>query len=171
MVGVLQGGVYGQANIYFCDQLKYGKKLALSGMFRGVAFAACRDMISQGVPFVFSSTVKKIVFDPLFPADGSDSAKESFVTPYISSIKHWSSVLFTSVVATILSQGLHNCQVTMQSDASLGYLSTLQRVWKNNGIAAFYRGSEARIGLLLVVNILNEALLKKAWSNVPVKEE
>ena len=171
MVGVLQGGVYGQANIYFCDKLKLGKKIALSGMFRGVAFAGCRDMISQGVPFMFSATVKKIVFDPLFPDSISDPTKNSFLTPYLPSIKHWSSVLFTSAIATVLSQCLHNCQMTMQSDQSLGYMTTLQRVWKNNGIATFYRGSEARIGLLLVVNILNEALLKKAWSKVEVSEE
>ena len=161
-IGILQGGVYGQANMYFSQQLKLGKEFKLIGMFRGVGFAALRDMISQGIPFVYSKTMRYVVFDRLLP-DGEMNSS------YLPHIKHWSSVLFTSAIATVMSQGLHNCQLMMQSNQELTYLTTLQTVWKNNGIATFYRGAEARIGLLLVVNVLNELLLKPAWA--PLIEE
>jgi hypothetical protein len=51
----------------------------------------------------------------------------------------------------------------MQSDQSLGYLQTVRTLWAQNGFGLFIRGAEARIGLLLVVNVLNEAVLKPAW--------
>jgi hypothetical protein len=164
VIGVIQGGVYGQCNIYFSKQLEISKNLSLAGMFRGVLFAATRDTISQGVPFMCSGIVKKNIFEPLLPtAEGDVSQSAEFKR----AVKHWGSVLSTSVVSTIASQGVHNCQITMQANQELSYMGTLKTVWERNGVAAFYRGSEARIGLLLTVNILNELLLKPAWSPVP----
>lgn len=37
------------------------------------------------------------------------------------------------------------------------------KAYRENGIGLFYRGAEARVFLLVVVNILNELVLKKAW--------
>lgn len=50
VVGVLQGVVYGQANIHFTRTLKlveHVPTMTLAGVMRGSAFAAGRDMISQ----------------------------------------------------------------------------------------------------------------------------
>ena len=47
IVGVLQGGIYGNCNIYFAKQLGLAKTANYWGLFRGAAFAACRDMTSQ----------------------------------------------------------------------------------------------------------------------------
>lgn len=65
-----------------------------------------------------------------------------------------------------MSQGLHNCQITMQADQSLGYASAVRTVFQQHGIRALIRGAEARVGLLLIVNLLNELLLKPAWAPV-----
>ena len=155
VIGVLQGGVYGQANVYFSQKLQIAKKVDMKGMFRGVLFAGVRDSISQGVPFLFSSVVREKIAEP---AIGKNA------------VSQWGSVISTSVVATYISQGLHNAQILMQADHSLSYQSTVKMLWERNGMSLFYRGAEARVGLLLVVNVLNELLLKPAWSKVPVEE-
>jgi hypothetical protein len=161
VVGILQGGVYGQCNVHFSKALQLGSTVpSLAGIFRGSAFAACRDMLSQGVPFMCSSTVKTSMLDSVWKTEETDETANL--------IKHWTSVLSTSVVATYLSQGLHNCQIAMQADQSLSYGRTFAKVWAEHGVAILYRGAEARVGLLLIVNVLNELLLKPAWAPVPV---
>lgn len=162
VVGILQGGVYGQCNIYFSKELGIAKKASLLGLFRGVAFAGGRDTISQGVPFMCSAWVKKNIIETAFPTDETTSDT-------MKSVKQWASVLSTSVVATYASQFFQNCQITMQSNHELGYAATLRSVFERNGMSVFYKGAEARVGLLLVVNILNELLLKPAWSGVEVE--
>jgi hypothetical protein len=164
VVGILQGGVYGQCNIFFSKELGIAKKASLLGMFRGVAFAAGRDTISQGVPFMCSAFVKKHVIEAVFPTDEHTSDT-------IKSVKQWASVLSTSVVSTYASQFFQNCQITMQANQELGYAGTLQHVFKRNGMSVFYKGAEARVGLLIVVNVLNELLLKPAWEGVELQEE
>lgn len=156
VVGALQGGVYGQANIFFANQLKLSSGASYRGMFRGVGFAGGRDMISLGLPFSCSPWVRANLLDPLLPS-APDQAK------------HWASVLGCSVAATYMSQGLHNCQITMQADQGLSYAGVLRRAVSEIGLPILYRGAEARVGLLLVVNVLNELLLKKAWEQVPVE--
>lgn len=133
-------------------------------MFRGVLFAGCRDMVSLGVPFSCSSWVRQNVVDPLLPTDPGEPESAA------SSAKQWVSVLGTSVAATYMSQGLHNCQITMQANQSLSYAGVLKKAVTEIGLPILYRGAEARVGLLLIVNILNELLLKKAWEQVPVDE-
>eukprot|EP00873_Tetraselmis_striata_P041370 jgi/Tetstr1/461634/TSEL_006734.t1 len=161
-VGILQGGVYGQANIFFANHLKISSG-SYAGMFRGVMFAGCRDMVSLGVPFSCSPWVRTHVVDALFP---TDPAQPDSVA---NSAKQWASVLGTSVAATYMSQGLHNCQITMQADQSLSYAGVLRKAVTEVGLPMLYRGAEARVGLLLIVNILNELLLKKAWEQVPAE--
>mmetsp|Transcript_16310 Transcript_16310/g.28894 ORF Transcript_16310/g.28894 Transcript_16310/m.28894 type:complete len:264 (-) Transcript_16310:134-925(-) len=160
-VGVLQGGVYGQATIYFARTLKLGKEPSYMGMFRGAAFAGGRDLISQGVPFVLSSTFREAVLDPLYPTHDNPEGP-------IAKAKQWGAVLATSTFATYASQGLHNCQLTMQANQELSYAQTLKKAVSENGVRLLYKGAEARVGLLLIVNILNELLLKPAWAPVPV---
>lgn len=159
VVGILQGGVYGQCNVHFSKALQLGKTAAsLTGIFRGSAFAGTRDMLSQGVPFVYSGNVRTNLLDRVWQTTPEDATANS--------VKHWTSLLSTSIVATYLSQGMHNCQIAMQADQSLNYSQVLSKVWTEHGVAALYRGAEARVGLLLVVNVLNELLLKPAWAPV-----
>ena len=47
VVGVLQGAVYAQANIYFSQQLGLVKKANYLNLFRGALFGGCRDTVSQ----------------------------------------------------------------------------------------------------------------------------
>ena len=65
VIGVLQGGVYGHANVAFSRALKLSQNANLAGMFRGSAFAGLRDTISQGVPFMLSGSFQRSVVDPL----------------------------------------------------------------------------------------------------------
>lgn len=163
VIGVLQGGVYGQANIYFSKEMKIATTTKLTGMFRGVLFAGTRDILSQGVPFMLSPYMRKYVFDPLFPTKADSS-------PVLEDFKYWGSVLTTSVFATIASQGCQNGQITMQSDQSLSYARAIKKLWNENGVKMFYRGAEARIGFLLIVTVLNQLLLKPAWAPVEIDE-
>ncbi|GMH54745.1 hypothetical protein TrLO_g10990 [Triparma laevis f. longispina] len=151
-VGVLQGVVYGQANVHFTRAFKFVSpppQLSVAAVFRGSAFAGFRDMISQGAPFVLSGSVKETVFEPSLGKD--------------SEVAKWAAVISTSVAATIASQGMHNAQITMQADQSLNYQQTVKTLWKKNGVSLLWKGAEARVGLLLIVNLLNELLLKPAW--------
>ena len=159
VVGILQGGVYGQCNVHFSRALALGTTAAsLTGIFRGSAFAGSRDMLSQGVPFMCSGAVRTSLLDSVWKTAPEDTTANS--------VKHWTSLLSTSVVATYLSQGMHNCQIAMQADQSLNYRTVLTKVWREHGAAVLYKGAEARVGLLLVVNVLNELLLKPAWAPV-----
>lgn len=161
MVGVLQGGVYGHCNVHFSKALELGKVASLKGVFRGSAFAGLRDTISQGVPFMCSGSVRENMLDPYWKTEEGTAAH---------SAKQWSAVISTSVFATYMSQGFHNFQIAMQADQSLSYSQALKTVMQQHGIKSFYKGAEARVGLLLIVNILNELLLKPAWSPVPVEK-
>lgn len=159
IVGILQGGVYGQCNVYFSNALKIGKQTAsMAGIFRGSGFAGLRDTVSQGLPFMCSGMVKDELFERLYKTENEN----------VQLVQHWSAVLGTSVVATYMSQGLHNCQIAMQSNQSLGYVAAIHDVYQKHGFKMLYRGAEARVGLLLVVNILNELLLKPAWAPVAI---
>ena len=167
VVGILQGGVYGQCNVHFSRVLQLGTTaVSLRGVFRGSGFAALRDMLSQGVPFCGSGYVQKHLLDPYFPTPTTTTTEQE--VSWANSVKQWTAVLSTSVVATYLSQGLHNGQIAMQSNANLGYVSAVRTIWQQHGIAMLYRGAEARVGLLLLVNGLNEILLKPAWAPVVV---
>ena len=161
VVGVLQGGVYGQSNVHFATKLNFSSTASLKGMFRGSAFAGCRDSLSQGVPFAFSRTVEAVVFDPVWTAASKDVSCNSD-----GGVKRAASVFTTSIAATFMSQGLHNCQIRMQAEQSLSYVGVLRKLHAEHGLAFLYKGGSARIGLLLIVNGLNEVLLKPAWELV-----
>jgi hypothetical protein len=176
VVGVLQGAVYGQANMHFAKVLGIASSSSaaavspvamVSGMFRGSLFAGGRDMISQGLPFMCSSVIRTTVLDTIVPTNKFDDSTRNRV---LESVKHWTALLSTSIVATYLSQGLHNLQITMQADASITYAQVVPTVWKKHGLSMFYKGAEARVGLLLLVNVLNELLLKPAWMPVTIHE-
>lgn len=154
LVGVLQGGVYGQANIFFVKSLNIGKKVTYMGLLRGYGFAGLRDMLSQGIPYVLAKSVETEFLDKVYKTDENSMG---------SHIKKWSSVLGTSVFATYASQGFHNCQVTMHADHSLNHITGLRQAFQTNGFSLLYKGAEARVALLLIVNVLNELFLKKAW--------
>jgi len=175
VVGILQGGVYGQSNVFFSQNLGIGKDVSLKGVFRGWGYAGARDMMSQGIPFVFAEKVRKNVLDQAW--DTSDQPGKlagdcskfflcilMFVSDGVADqIKQYAAVIGTSVVATYMSQGCHNCQITMQTDQTLGHLGALRKAYAANGLSLLYKGAEARVGLLLIVNVLNEVFLKKAW--------
>ena len=63
VVGVLQGSVYGQCTTYVSRALSLAKgaDVSLQGMFRGAGFAAVRDTLSQGVPFMCSGLARRRV--------------------------------------------------------------------------------------------------------------
>lgn len=92
VVGVLQGGVYGQATIYYSQQLGLNKKVDLRGLFRGVGFAAARDLVSQGIPFMWSGMLRDALFGSA-PAAGTDSEVSRFT-------RHWAPILMASVAST-----------------------------------------------------------------------
>jgi hypothetical protein len=174
VVGVLQGGIYGFSNVHFSKAWKLGTAAAtattlssrISILFRGSAFAGVRDTISQGIPFMCSGAIHTNILDALFPTSPTP-LQEGQTT--VDVVKHWTSLISTSVAATYLSQSLHNCQTTMQTNSALSYGGAIKKVWTDHGFAALYRGAEARVGLLLIVNVLNELLLKPAWAPIQLE--
>lgn len=161
--GVLQGGVYGQSITHLSKKLNVGSNVSLKGMFRGSAFGAGRDVISQGVPYVFSRSFERAVIDPVLQMVVPSKVMED---PSFAEAKGTCSVIPVSIGATYGSQALHNCQIKMQSDQSLSYVAATRAVWAEHGSRIFWTGAPARVGLLLVVNILNALVLRRAWELV-----
>eukprot|EP00746_Dinoflagellata_sp_MGD_P110304 gnl/MRDRNA2_/MRDRNA2_473688_c0_seq1.p1 gnl/MRDRNA2_/MRDRNA2_473688_c0~~gnl/MRDRNA2_/MRDRNA2_473688_c0_seq1.p1 ORF type:complete len:177 (+),score=11.19 gnl/MRDRNA2_/MRDRNA2_473688_c0_seq1:29-532(+) len=167
-MGVLQGGVYGHGNIHFATKLNLGSEppvLSLRGMFRGAGFAGCRDCVSQGVPFAFSRTMERVVYDPIWPSGFGTRSTESGAT---NPVKRACAVMTTSIIATCMSQGLHNCQIRMQADQTITYPGVVQDLFKEHGLRFLYKGCSARVMLLLILNGLNEVFLRPAWEEVPI---
>lgn len=164
-VGVLQGGVYGQCTTYVSKTLSLSKHLeevSPRAMFRGAAFAAVRDTVSQGAPFMLSGLVQQNLVDPVYQALGGDK-RDGEAGSLGHGLRRATAVFGTSVSATVASQLPHNAQIRMQADPSVGYRTVVQTLFREHGAKAFYMGSHARIALLLVVNALNEVVLKQAW--------
>lgn len=159
VVGVFQGAVYGHSNIYFVKHLLPRNKNVVSyaGLFRGFLFAGLRDMISQGVPYIFAHQIEMSLKEKINGKNGNESKMKSFVVK-------WSSVVGTSLFATILSQGLHNFQLTMHADHTItSHAAAVRQSIKTNGFKVLYKGCEARVGFMLLVNIANDLFLKHAW--------
>jgi len=170
VVGVLQGGVYGQCIVHFSKALKLAKTVSIAGMFRGSGFAGLRDTISQGVPFMYSATVQERVVDPLLaPATTGEAAAPTDDVGH--GVRRAVAVMGSSIFATLLSQGTHNCQIKMQADHALSYGGAMRELWAQHGVRALFTGASARVALLLLVNGLNELLLKKAWAANEKPEE
>ena len=135
-------------------------------MFRGSGFAGLRDTISQGVPFMYASTVQSAVVDPLLkPQAGAGAgASADEASDLGHGLRRAVAVIGTSIGATVLSQAPHNCQIRLQADHSLSYGGAVAGLWREHGVRMLYMGASARVALLLLVNGLNEMLLKKAWA-------
>lgn len=138
-IGVLQGGIYGHANHYFSHRLGLPLKTGLlKSVFRGSPFAANRDIVSQGIPFMITDKY------------------QNQQTP----LQYWSLLIGSSISSTYLSHPLHNCQVLLQTNSNLSYSDAIRELVKNK---SYFKGAESRIGLLLVTNIFNELFLKPVW--------
>lgn len=123
--GIIQGGVYGQLNIFYSKALKINNNTKYIGCMRGWMFAALRDTGSQGIPYMFSNS--------------------------------WGSLIILSIASTYLTQFVHNCQTMMHIYQDLGYSQAIQKTFKDK--KSLYKGAEARVGLLLVTNIMNDLFL------------
>lgn len=147
VIGVLQGVIYGHANISIRNQFikEQKRKLHLLGMFRGSMFAASRDMISQGIPYVYH---KKVGYYLL----GENKERQLF------------SLLFTTTGAAVMSQFFHNCQCNMHVDASLNYEQAVEKTFRQHGLRSFYVGVSNRMFMLYFMNILNEVFLRPVWN-------
>jgi len=164
-VGILQGAVYGQCNVHFSRALKLSQTVTLTaGLFRGSAFAGVRDTISQGIPFMCSASVQSSLVDPLLKPD-AEAAESTGHT-----LRRALSVIGTSICATFMSQAAHNCQIRMQADPALSYGRAVSELWAQHGVRVLWMGGSARVLLLLVVNGLNELVLKKAWALEEVRK-
>lgn len=133
-------------------------------MFRGSGFAGLRDTISQGVPFMYASTVQSAVVDPLLKPQAGAGAGADETSDLGHGLRRAVAVIGTSIGATVLSQAPHNCQIRLQADHSLSYGGAVAGLWREHGARMLYMGASARVALLLLVNGLNEMLLKKAWA-------
>jgi hypothetical protein len=157
VMGMIQGIIYGNANIYYSNILKISerKKMNMAEAWRisrGSSYAFWRDLISQGIPFVYADKFKNKVLDPFLP---NKLEKE----------KELISIFALTLVSTVLSHGLHNCQTIMQTNSNnLSCLSApAANLYAKHGYSFLYKGLPGRMGLLLVTNIFNYTYLKPLY--------
>ena len=115
---------------------------------------------------MYASTVQSAVVDPLLkPQAGAGAgAGADEASDLGHGLRRAVAVIGTSIGATVLSQAPHNCQIRLQADHSLSYGGAVAGLWREHGARMLYMGASARVALLLLVNGLNEMLLKKAWA-------
>ena len=148
IIGILQGGVYGHSNLYFSKRLGITSNVKITDYFRGPVFAASRDIISQGVPFMLTEKVSETLF------------KEN-------SEKYHYPVLFAiSALTTSLSHPLHCMQLFAQNNRNKSQLQIAIETCKSYKLTLFYKGIEARLVLLGLTNMFNDIFLKDVWLNV-----
>lgn len=123
---------------------------------RGCHFAGIRDMISQEIPFMLSPVLDTHLMDKIYPHDSASVQK----------LRLWTSMAVTSFVATLISQGMQNCIISMHADHARNSVETIRDLWRRNRWSMFYKGAEGRGPLVLYVCVLNEYLLKPAWKEV-----
>lgn len=148
IIGVLQGGIYGHANVYLAKQLNIVNKVAFRNMFNGSLYAFSRDSISQGAPFLLSDRFKSSIINPLFPFL-SDKTQQFL------------SIGTLSITFTALSHPFHNLQMIMQLNSKYRYKDSLVQLINNKRL--LLKGVESRILLLFVTNLFNEIYLKPIW--------
>lgn len=76
--------------------------------------------------------------------------------PYLSNTP----LLPTSLTATMMSQGLHNCQVHMQTNPTVSYKGCIRSLYNQHGMSALYKGVGGRMGLITVTNFVNSYSLQ-----------
>ena len=139
IIGALQGGIYGQLNIYFSKSLNIGSNLTYAMSMRGMIFAMFRDTISQGLPYIFTPKLNNLI----------DNRPVSIIS--------------TSIFSTLLSHPFHVLQVTMQTNPQLNYYTSIDKCIRNYRSKMLYKGVEARLTLLLSMNIINDTILRQFW--------
>ena len=83
-----------QATIYYSQQLGLNKKVDLRGLFRGAGFAAARDLISQGIPFMWAGDLRRAAFDPLISPEARAASEPARLA------HHWGPILAASIAST-----------------------------------------------------------------------
>ena len=136
-IGILQGIVYGHANLNLSRGMGIITSVSLRQMFRGPLFASSRDIISQGIPFLL----------------------HRHVLPDQKPLYHYTTLGLSSVATTCLSHPLHCSQLIMQNHPELSHHQALTKLWSDYGLKLFHRGVSSRIYLLLFTNLLNDFFL------------
>ena len=149
IIGILQGAVYGHSNLYFSKKLGVlNNDIKITKYFRGPVFAASRDIISQGLPYVMTEKVSNYLF------------KEKAIDP----IYHYGTLFGLSTISTFLSHPLHCFQIFAQNETGKSHYQVAKQVIKLHSWSLFYKGIEARIVLLGLTNFFNDIFLKDVWS-------
>ena len=145
IIGILQGGIYGHSNLYFSKKLNITKTIKIRDYFRGPLFASSRDIISQGIPFVYCDSFNNQIFH---------NNKNTY----------YFSLFMLSISSTILSHPLHCLQIFIQNNKTLPQLNVVEYMIKKHNISLFYKGIESRIILLFLTNLFNDIFLKEIWN-------
>lgn len=134
-IGLMQGVIYGHINTTWARYAKIAT--VTSAPMRGGIFAACRDLLSQGLPYYAGTRVNK--------TEG-----------------HLIVVGAVSAASVLASQGFHNYQTLMQINKR-SYLGTIHHGWKTYRWKIMYAGYSSRVVIMMVTNMLNFLLLDKIW--------
>ena len=149
IIGILQGVVYGHSNLYFSKKLNIlNKDIKITKYFRGPAFAASRDIISQGLPYALTEKVSNHLF--------KNKASDPFY--------HYGTLFTLSTLSTFLSHPLHCFQVFAQNETGKSHYQIAKQAIKLHRWSLFYKGIEARLILLGLTNFFNDMFLKDVWS-------
>lgn len=146
IIGILQGGIYGHSSLFFAKNLNITKTIQFNHYFRGPIFASTRDIISQGIPFIFTQQINNSLFKHNSNA-----------------IYYYGTLLTLSTTSTILSHPFHCFQIYCQNNPRSSQLKVANEMIKKYNWKLFYKGIEGRLLLLIVTNICNDVFLKKFW--------
>ena len=145
LIGILQGGIYGHTNLYFSNKFGITKNIKITDYFRGPIYAASRDILSQGMPFLLTPKIEKMIFN-----DNS--------TKY-----HYPTLFGISLISTFLSHPFHCLQIYCQNNRNKNQYQIAKEIIKKHKLSLFYIGIESRIILILFTNLFNDFFLREIW--------
>lgn len=145
IIGILQGGIYGHSTLYFSNRLCITNNIKISDYFRGPVFAASRDIVSQGIPFLLTDKIAKNIFE--------ENAEKY----------HYPVLFGLSALTTSLSNPLHCMQIFTLNNRNKSQLQIAIETCKTHKWSLFYKGIESRFILLSLTNLFNDIFLKDLW--------
>ena len=156
LIGVLQGIVYGHSNLYFSQKMNIIRDVKITNYLKGPVFAASRDIISQGIPFLFNNYIEDLVF-------GNNNNNNNNNKNNKNKITYYSSLSFLSISSTVLSHPFHCLQTYIQTQNNMSQYQAIKYLIQKERYNLFYKGIRGRFILLFITNLANDFFLNQLW--------
>lgn len=152
LMGISQGFIYGKVNNHWTKVLQQKNNSLISKNIQNNSFTTK----SFSTKSFRNNSFRNSSFRGSFFAASRDIISQGIPYQFNTPL----SVLNASLFSTVASQCFHNFQTVMQVNTKLNYQQAVKYTWEKHGIELFWKGSSARIGLMLLINIINQKFLK-----------